>query len=102
MKSTRNAIALLTAITLAGTAGLAYAGQTQAMSGGQGDSLQRLQQIPVETYHYGMQLDIARVLSISDTSQVCAVVPSVMHYEDSKGQLRALEYLIHGGGCSDN
>jgi hypothetical protein len=29
-------------------------------------------------------------------------VPSVMHYKDSKGELRALEYLIHGGGCYDN
>ena len=102
MKSTRNAIALFTAITLAGTAGLVYAGQTQAMQSVQADSQQRLAQVPIETYHYGMKLDIARVLSISDTSQVCAVVPSVMHYEDSKGELRALEYLIHGGGCFDN
>jgi hypothetical protein len=102
MKRTRNAIALFAAITLTGIAGLVYAGQTQAMQSGQADSQQRLAQIPAETYHYGMKLDIARVLSISDTSQVCAVVPSVMHYEDSKGELRALEYLIHGGGCFDN
>jgi hypothetical protein len=102
MKRTRNAITLLAAITLGGIAGLAYAGQIQAMQSGQADSQQRLAQVPVETYHYGMKLDIARVLAISDTSQVCAVVPSVMHYEDSKGELRALEYLIHGGGCSDN
>ena len=102
MKSARRAAALFAAITLVGAGGLAHAGQTQAMPGGQRDSQQRLEQIPVEVYHYGMQLDIARVLSISDTSQVCAVVPSVMHYEDSKGELRALEYLIHGGGCFDN
>jgi hypothetical protein len=49
-----------------------------------------------------MRLDIARVLSISDAGEVCDVVPSVMHYEDSEGKLRALEYLIHGGGCFDN
>ena len=102
MKNTRRAAALFAAITLVGAGGLAHVGQTQAMQSGQRDSQQRLEQIPVETYHYGMKLDIARVLSISDTSQVCDVVPSVMQYEDSKGELRALEYLIHGGGCSDN
>lgn len=102
MKSARRAAALVAAIALVGAGALAHAGQTQAMPGGQRDSQQRLEQIPVEVYHYGMKLDIARVLSISDTSQVCAVVPSVMHYEDSKGELRALEYLIHGGGCYDN
>jgi len=102
MKSARRVAALFAAITLVGVGGLAHAGQTQAMQSGQADGQQRLAQVPVETYHYGMKLDIARVLSISDTSQVCAVVPSVMHYEDSKGELRALEYLIHGGGCSDN
>lgn len=102
MKSVTRVAALCVAITLGAAGGLALAGQTQAMPAGQGDSLQRLEQVPVETYRYGMQLDIARVLSISDTGQVCAVVPSVMHYEDSKGQLRALEYLIHGSGCYDN
>lgn len=102
MRSTGKMAALCAAIALVGAGGLASAGQTQAMQSGQLDSQQRLEQIPDETYHYGMKLDIARVLYISDSSQVCAVVPSVMQYEDSKGQLRALEYLVHGGGCFDN
>ncbi|HEN8707887.1 TPA: DUF2790 domain-containing protein [Pseudomonas putida] len=101
MKSKRRTTTLLAVITLV-AAGLAQAGQTQAVPAGQRDSQQRLEQVPLETYHYGMKLDIARVLSISDTSQDCAVVPTVMHYEDSQGELRALEYLIHGGGCPDN
>lgn len=101
MKSKRRTTTLFAVITLV-AAGLAQAGQTQAIPAGQRDSQQRLEQAPVETYHYGMKLDIARVLSISDTSQDCAVVPTVMHYEDSQGELRALEYLIHGGGCPDN
>lgn len=94
----KRATALLAAMALLVASGMAHAAQDQAMQGAQGDSLQ----IPVETYHYGMKLDIARVLSISDTSQECGVVPSIMRYEDSSGTPRALEYRIYGGGCTDN
>ncbi|MDM8349489.1 DUF2790 domain-containing protein [Pseudomonas sp. sp1636] len=102
MKSTIRIAGLFAAITLVSAGGLAHAGQTQLIQDVSRDAPSRLEQTPVETYHYGMKLDIARVLSISDTSQVCDVVPSVMHYEDREGKLRALEYLIHGGGCLDN
>jgi hypothetical protein len=102
MKSAKQAAALVVATTLVGAAGLVFGGQTQAIPDAQDVRQHRLEQIPVQNYHYGMQLDIARVLTISDTSQVCGVVPSVLHYEDSKGELRVLEYLISGGGCSDN
>lgn len=102
MKSSRRVVPLFAAAILFVTGGLVHAGQTQALQGAPQDLQQRLEQVPIETYHYGMKLDIARVLFISDTSQVCDVVPSVMHYQDSKGELRALEYLVHGGGCFDN
>jgi hypothetical protein len=102
MKSAKQAAALVVAITLVGAAGLVLGGQTQAIPDAQDVSQRRLEQIQVQNYHYGMQLDIARVLTISDTSRVCGVVPSVMHYEDSEGELRVLEYLASGGGCSDN
>lgn len=102
MKRTIRFASLIAAISLVGAGGLAHAGQAQLTQNMQPDIPSHLEQIPVETYHYGMTLDVARVLSISDTSQVCDVVPSVMHYEDREGKLRALEYLIHGGGCSDN
>ena len=95
---TKRATALLAAMVLFVAGGMAHAAQDQAMQGVQGDS----QQIPVETYHYGMKLDIAQVLSISDTSQECGVVPSIMRYQDSSGTPQALEYQIYGGGCSDN
>lgn len=98
MKSARRVATLFAAITLFAAGGVAHAGQTQPVQGAQHDTQQRLEQIP----NYGMKLDVARVLFISDTSQLCDVVPSVMQYQDSKGELRALEYLIHGGGCSDN
>jgi len=94
----KRATALFAAMTLLVAGGMAHAAQDQAMQGMQGDSLQ----IPVEIYHYGMKLDIARVLSISDTNPECGVVPSIMRYEDSSGTPRALEYRTYGGGCSEN
>ena len=94
----KRATALLAVMTPLVVGGLAHAAQDQAMQGAQGDS----PQIPVETYRYGMKLDIARVLSDSDTSQECGVVPSIMQYEDSSGTRRALEYRIYGRGCADN
>ncbi|MBC9251638.1 hypothetical protein A9179_15300 [Pseudomonas alcaligenes] len=57
---------------------------------------------PTEHYHYGMQLDVARVLARSDVSNECGVVPVVMTYEDHQGQVHNLEYLVLGGGCSEN
>ncbi|WP_372874070.1 DUF2790 domain-containing protein [Pseudomonas sp.] len=102
MKHTTRFASLIAAISLVATGGLAHAGQAQLTQDMQPDIPSHLEQLPVETYHYGMKLDIARVLAISDTSQVCGVVPSVMYYEDTEGKLRALEYLIHGGGCSES
>ena len=102
MKRTIRVASLIAAISLVAAGGLAHAGQTQLQQDMQPSIPSHLAQVPLETYHYGMKLDIARVLAVSDTSQVCGVVPSVMHYEDPEGKLRALEYLIHGGGCSEN
>jgi hypothetical protein len=102
MKNAKKVAVLAVAIVLVGGGGLVHAGQTQAIPDTQYLGRQSLEQIPVETYQYGMQLDIARVRTISDTSRVCGVVPSVMHYEDSEGELRALQYLISGGGCHDH
>ena len=52
---------------------------------------------PVEHYHYGMQLDVKKVISKTDVSQESGVVPVTMVYEDSKGQVHKLEYLQLGG-----
>lgn len=57
--------------------------------------------IPVEQYSYAQHLDIARVISISEVAHVCAVVPVLMTYEDSKGQKHILEYRVMGNGCSN-
>ncbi|BAN47354.1 DUF2790 domain-containing protein [Metapseudomonas resinovorans] len=55
----------------------------------------------VEQYHYGMELDIARVISRSDIPDVCGVVPAYMTYEDHQGKVHRLEYMVFGNGCSN-
>lgn len=55
----------------------------------------------VEQYHYGMELDIARVISRSEIPDVCGVVPAHMTYEDHQGKVHRLEYVVFGRGCSN-
>ena len=56
---------------------------------------------PVEHYTYSTDLDIARVISVDETPNVCNVVPQRMTYEDSQGKRHVLEYLVMGNGCSN-
>lgn len=46
---------------------------------------------PVE-YHYGMNLDIERVISLTDTSDKAGVVPVTLVYEDSRGNVQSIEF----------
>lgn len=57
------------------------------------------QQKPVEEYTYSSNLDIAKVVSMSEVPNVCEVVPARMEYEDSKGQRHILKYTVMGNGC---
>ncbi|MCF7532484.1 DUF2790 domain-containing protein [Pseudomonas petrae] len=52
-------------------------------------------------YKYGMHLDIAKVIHITEAAPVCAPTPVQMTYQDSQGQTHALEYSIIGGGCTN-
>lgn len=45
-------------------------------------------------YKYGMQLDVARVIRVSPDLRACKVVPKLMTYEDSNGQLKTLKYQV--------
>ncbi|EPV3035045.1 DUF2790 domain-containing protein [Pseudomonas aeruginosa] len=99
MNISKQTMISITAAVLVVAAGLAQASQRQAIHI---ESQPQAGQVPVETYRYGLKLDVARVLSTSDTSHLCGVVPTVMHYENSRGEVRALEYLILGGGCFDH
>lgn len=58
-------------------------------------------QIPVERYHYGTQLDIAKVIKMDTPPDECNVVTTHMLYLDSKGVTHNLEYSIMGDGCSN-
>ncbi|RMQ51057.1 hypothetical protein ALQ04_02255 [Pseudomonas cichorii] len=59
------------------------------------------QPVPVEQYSYDTHPDIARVLSVSKTPDVCRVVPARMRYEDSQGQQHIMSYLVMGNGCNN-
>lgn len=47
----------------------------------------------------GVPLDVAKTISITDTSFACGIVPVEMVYEDSKGERHTVTYLVQGGGC---
>lgn len=45
-------------------------------------------------YKYGMKLDIAQVVKMSAELKECKVMPQLMTYEDSKGNLNTLQYRV--------
>ncbi|MFP6848169.1 MAG: DUF2790 domain-containing protein [Pseudomonas sp.] len=51
---------------------------------------------PVE-YHYGMDVDVQKVLYRTDNSSKAGVVPVIVVYEDSNGEVRKLKHLEWGG-----
>jgi len=53
--------------------------------------------LPVETYHYGMHLDVQKIISKTDVSNKSGVVPVTMVYQDSKGEVHKVQYLQQGG-----
>lgn len=59
------------------------------------------QQPAIEEYTYSTDLDVAKVISMSEIPNVCEVVPAKMEYDDSKGQRHILRYSIMGTGCSN-
>ncbi|KAF1054335.1 MAG: hypothetical protein GAK43_00931 [Stenotrophomonas maltophilia] len=52
-------------------------------------------------YHYGMNLDVAKVISIEQPNDRCEISTAKMTYRDSQGQLHVLEYLRQTPKCSD-
>lgn len=56
----------------------------------------------VPLYHYGMPLDVANVVNLSEPeSMLCEVVQARMIYKDSTGQVRSLDYLKLAQVCSN-
>lgn len=56
--------------------------------------------LPTEDYHYGMSLDIDKVISRTDNAEKMGVVPTVLVYKDSKGELHKVRFLEWGGKSS--
>jgi hypothetical protein len=52
-------------------------------------------------YAYGMHLDIAKVVHITPTANVCGPTPVQMTYRDSHGETHILEYSVIGSGCTN-
>lgn len=48
-------------------------------------------------YTYGMKLDIAKVVRLSPDMKTCGVMPQLMTYEDSSGELKTLKYQVMSG-----
>jgi hypothetical protein len=59
------------------------------------DSRSAQDNIPVEEYHYGMKVDVAKVISIeeTDTNDLNNAEPATMVYQDHQGNLHKLQYL---------
>lgn len=58
--------------------------------------------VEVQDYHYGMHLDIDRVLQRTDNSGKRGVVSSIMVYRDSQGEVQAVRFMEWGGQSSQN
>lgn len=57
--------------------------------------------VDTQEYSYSQELDVAKVISMSQVPDICAVVPAEMVYEDSTGQRHTLTYKVMGNGCSN-
>ncbi|RJG08850.1 DUF2790 domain-containing protein [Pseudomonas cavernicola] len=51
-------------------------------------------------YHYGMEIDVQKVLQRTDTSQKTGVVPVTLVYEDSEGEMHKIRFLEWGGSTA--
>ncbi|TBU88273.1 DUF2790 domain-containing protein [Phytopseudomonas dryadis] len=57
--------------------------------------------LPVEDYHYGMKVDVQKVLFRTDVSDKTGVVPVIMVYTDSQGETHKMRFLEWGGARND-
>ncbi|MBL36127.1 DUF2790 domain-containing protein [Ectopseudomonas khazarica] len=85
-------IAAITATLIAAFAPIAFANEKAPTSA----------RVDVKQYQYGMQLDIDQVLQRTDNSRESGVVPSVMVYRDSQGDVHAVRFLEWGGQTNQN
>lgn len=56
----------------------------------------------VQTARTGVPTDVAKIISVTDISFACGIVPVEMVYQDSQGARRVATYMEEGGGCRTN
>ncbi|MBK5436689.1 DUF2790 domain-containing protein [Pseudomonas sp. TH32] len=70
--------------------GSAFAGTTTATS------------VIHDTPGFFMHMDVAKVLSSTDTYGQCGIVPARLDYLDSQGREHVLDYQVQGIGCPND
>ncbi|MNR66673.1 hypothetical protein D3C85_1902900 [compost metagenome] len=53
------------------------------------------------SYNPAQPLDIAKVVSVSNTATACGVVPATMVYVDHQGQTHSVTYEVMGDCTTD-
>lgn len=48
----------------------------------------------VEDYTYGMNIDVAKLVRLSQDPRTCQVYPRLMTFEDTQGTLKTLRYSV--------
>lgn len=76
----------------------AFAGQLFAQNGLQEPGAS----VSAVDYHYGMEIDVKKVLQRTNTSQKTGVVPVTLVYEDSEGELHKIRFFEWGGSTTSN
>ncbi|MDX1725732.1 MAG: DUF2790 domain-containing protein [Pseudomonas sp.] len=80
----------LISFTLAATLGIAGTAWAQSSPSQEAEKVQAVD------YHYGMSLDVQKVIHISDNSDKVGVVPTTIIFLDSNGKLHKVNYLELG------
>ena len=52
-----------------------------------------------DTNGFYVHLDVDKVLSSTDISQACGVIPARLNYLDHQGREHVLDYDVQGSGC---
>ncbi|OLY75563.1 hypothetical protein AU074_22535 [Pseudomonas sp. ATCC PTA-122608] len=55
-----------------------------------------------DTPGFFMHMDVAKVLSSTDTYGQCGIVPARLDYLDSQGREHVLDYQVQGIGCPND
>ena len=55
-----------------------------------------------DTNSFYVHLDVDKVLSSTDISQACGVIPARLNYLDHQGREHVLDYQVQGSGCTND